>query len=514
MNKELIIHAHPNGADIALLEEKKLVEIIHEHPDSNFNVGDIFLGKINKVLPGLNAAFIGIGHDKDAFIHYTDLSPNIRSLMKFTGQAVAGHSDGTLNSVSILPEIEKTGNIKEVLENKNFVLVQISKEAISTKGPRLTCEITLAGRYLVLSPFTNSIGVSKKIDSADERKRLKNLVEQFKPKNFGVIVRTVASGVSAKELQEDLLLLQENWAGLCKNLRGAQAPKKVLSEVNKTSGFLRDMLNSSFNKVITDSPVIAKELEIYLQQIAPDKTNILEKYSGKLPLFDHYGITKQIKSSFGRQVNMASGAYIIIEKTEACHVVDVNSGNRVGSDATQENNALKVNLEAAEEIARQLRLRDLGGIIVVDFVDLKDAENRKILHDTMKEFMDLDRSTHTVLPLSKFNLMEITRERVRPEVAINTTEACPTCGGSGVITSSLLIIDEIKEELNHLIEMHKKIKLYVHPFIAAYIAKGFPSLRMRWMWQYKKWIDIHPNENFTFADYKFFDENDEEIIIE
>lgn len=513
MNKELIIHTHPNGVDIALLQDKMLVEIIHEHTDSNFNVGDIFLGKIKKILPGLNAAFIDIGYEKDAFIHYSDLSPQIRSLMKFTGQAIAGHSDGTLNNAAILPEIEKTGNIKDVLESKNFILVQIDKEAISTKGPRLTCEITLPGRYVVLSPFTNSIGVSRKIDSADERKRLKTQIEQFKPKNFGVIVRTVAAGVSAKAIQEDLLQLQERWAEICKNLRGAQPVKKVLSEVDKTSGFLRDMLNSSFNSVVTDSPALAKELEEYLIQIAPHKKDILQKYSGKTPLFDHYGITKQIKSSFGRQVNLASGGYLIIEKTEACHVIDVNSGNRISNEANQETNALKVNMEAAEEVARQLRLRDMGGIIVIDFVDMKEAENRKTLLEKMKENMEGDRAIHTILPLSKFNLMEITRERVRPEVEINTMEECPTCGGSGVITSSLLLIDQIKEELSYLIKIHQRIKIYVHPFIAAYIKKGMPSLRMRWIWEYKKWIEVHSNENFTFADYKFFDENDEEIII-
>jgi len=501
--------------DVALLEDKKLVELHQERHTNHFLVGDIYLARIKKVMPGLNAAFIDIGYEKDAFLHYTDLSPDFKTLLKFTGHAVAGHSDGTLNNIEILPEIEKGGNIKDVLANKTQILVQVLKEPISTKGPRLTCEITLAGRFLVLSPFTDSVGVSRKIDSADERKRLKVLVESLKPKNFGVIVRTVAEGQDSKALHEDLLQLQNRWAEMCASLRGAHPIKKVLSEVDKTSGLLRDMLNPDFERVATNSTQLAKELENYIEKIAPEKKGIVSRYNGNAPLFDHYGITKQIKSLFGRKVSVGStGAYLIIEKTEACHVVDVNSGYRISNESGQENNALNINLEAAEEVARQLRLRDLGGIIVIDFIDLKSAENKRLVHERMRELMSTDKATHTILALSKFNLMEITRERVRPEIEINTAEECPTCGGTGTIKSSLLLIDDIENDLLHVLSTQKSVKLYVHPIIEAYLKKGFPSKRLKWSWKLKKYIRIYPNENLTFNDYKFFDLNDEEIILE
>ncbi len=516
MNKELILNSTPEGIDIALLEDKHLTELHQERGTNKFTVGDIFLGRIKKVMPGLNAAFIEVGHEKDAFLHYTDLSPNIRSVMKFTGQCVAGNlsPEQMLNNFEIQKQIVKTGNVKEVLQSKSHLLVQILKEPISTKGPRLTCEISLAGRFLVLVPFDDSVGVSKKIDSAEERKRLKVLVESLKPRNFGVIVRTVAAGKNAAELHQDLLSLQEKWQLMMRNLKGATPVAKVLSEMNKTTGILRDLLSPQFNKIVTNDVKLAKEVEDYIGRIAPEKKDIVQRYTGSVPIFDQFGITKQIKASFGKTVNMPNGSYIIIEKTEALHVIDVNSGHRNTMDGNQETNALKVNLEAAEEIGRQLRLRDLGGIIVIDFIDMKNQENKRALQQKMKEVMDSDRATHTILPLSKFNIMQITRERVRPEINIVTAESCPTCGGSGQITASLLLVDEIENDLAHLLNTHTKLKLYCHPIIGAYLRKGFPSLRTKWFFKYKKWLSINPNENLGITDYKFFDDNDEEIKID
>lgn len=514
MIKELIIHSTTDGVDIALLENKQLVELHQERLKNNqFVVGDVYLGKVKKVMPGLNAAFVHVGHEKDAFLHYTDLSPDIRSLMKFTGQAIAGSTppEQMLNNFSIQQQIVKTGNVKEVLKSNTSLLVQILKEPISTKGPRLTCEVSIAGRFLVLTPFSNTVGVSKKIDSAEERKRLKVLVESLKPKNFGVIVRTVAAGKGAQELHQDLLMLQEKWQTMMKNLRHAEPVKKVLSEVDKTQSILRDLLSPQFNKIVTDDPAIARDIEEYLKRVAPDKKDIVQKYTGKAPIFDNFGITRQVKASFGKTVTIPNGSYLILEKTEALHVIDVNSGHRSSMDGDQESNALKVNMEAAEEIGRQLRLRDLGGIIVIDFIDMKNPDNKKVLFEKMKEVMEHDRATHTILPLSKFNIMQITRERVRPEINIITTEACPTCGGTGQVGSSLLIIDQIEEDLNTLVNSHSSLKLYCHPIYAAYLKKGFPSKRMNWLFKYKKWISIQPSENLAMTDYKFFDSNDEEI---
>jgi ribonuclease G len=516
LSKELIINSSSTGIDIALLEDKHLTELHQERFNNRFSVGDIYLGRIKKVMPGLNAAFIDVGHEKDAFLHYTDLSPDIRSVMKFTGQCVAGSlaPADMLNKFEIQQQIVKTGNIRDVLQNKNHLLVQILKEPISTKGPRLTCEISLAGRFLVLTPFNDSVGVSKKIDSADERKRLKVLVESLKPRNFGVIVRTVAAGKNASVLHEDLLNLQEKWQEMMRNLKGAVPVAKVLSEMNKTTGILRDLLSPEFNKIVTNDVKLAKEVEDYITRVAPEKKDIVNRYNGKVPIFDQFQITRQIKASFGKTVNIPNGSYLIIEKTEALHVIDVNSGHRATMDGSQEGNALKVNMEAAEEIGRQLRLRDLGGIIVIDFIDMKNPENKRILQQKMKEVMDTDRATHTILPLSKFNLMQITRERVRPEINISTTESCPTCGGTGEINASLLLIDEIEEDLKHLLNSHKRLKLYCHPIIGSYLRKGFPSLRMKWYFDYRKWIRIFENEDFGITDYKFFDEHDEEIKLE
>lgn len=516
LNKELIINSTEAGIDIALLEDKRLTELHQERSTNQFAVGDIYLGKIKKVMPGLNAAFIDVGHEKDAFLHYTDLSPDIRSLMKFTGQTVAGNlaAENMLNSFELQQQIVKTGNIKDVLQNKNQLLVQILKEPISTKGPRLTCEISLAGRFLVLTPFNDAVGVSKKIDSAEERKRLKVLVESLKPKNFGVIVRTVAAGKNAAVLHEDLLMLQAKWQEMMRNLKGATPVVKVLSELSKTTGILRDLLSPQFNRVVTNDIKLAREIEDYIIKIAPEKKEIVQRYTGKVPLFDHYGITRQIKSAFGKTVNMPNGSYLIVEKTEALHVIDVNSGHRSTMEGSQETNAMKVNMEAAEEIGRQLRLRDLGGIIVIDFIDMKIQENKRAVQAKMQQVMENDRATHTILPLSKFNLMQITRERVRPEINISTTETCPTCGGTGEINASLLLIDEIEQDLTHLLNTHSSLRLYCHPIIGAYLKKGFPSLRMRWFMKYKKWIRIYQNEDFGITDYKFFDENDEEIKID
>ncbi|HRN46968.1 MAG TPA: Rne/Rng family ribonuclease [Niabella sp.] len=419
MNKEVIINASPVGVEIALLEDKKLVELHSEKNDARFAVGDIYLGKVKKLIPGLNAAFIDVGHEKDAFLHYTDLSPYAKSLLKFTNLAINATGPLDFSKFEVEPEIIKTGKINEVLGGKPNVLVQILKEPIAAKGPRLSCEISIPGRYVVITPFNNIVAVSKKIHSSEERKRLQKIVEAVKPKNFGVIVRTAAESKNTAELHEDLTNLVNTWNLLQENLKGATAPAKILSEQNKTNSILRDLLNDDFNKIVVNDKSIYGETKSYLQRIAPEKADIVNHYQSPGNVFDSFGITKQVKGSFGKTVNLNSGAYLIIEHTEALHVIDVNSGYKsVGNN--QEQNAMETNLEAAQEIARQLRLRDIGGIIVVDFIDMKQSDNKKQLLDKMEEFMKTDRAKHSVLPISKFGLMQITRQRMRPEVHINT----------------------------------------------------------------------------------------------
>jgi len=461
----------------------------------------------------MNAAFVDVGFEKDGFLHYTDLSPYVRSILKFTAQSVADKSEGIpdFGKFQTEAEIIKTGKISEVLNGKPNVLVQILKEPIAAKGPRLSCEISLPGRFVVLTPFNDIVAVSRKIHSSDERKRLQKIVEAIKAKNFGVIVRTAAEGKNTAELHEDLNNLVTMWQQIQQNLRNAVPPIKILGEADKTTSILRDLLNADFNRIIVNDKTIYNDARAYIQKVSPDKTEIISFYQNGISIFDSFGITKQVKAAFGKTVNLASGAYLIIEHTEALHVIDVNSGYKSVS-TNQEENALQTNLEAAEEISRQLRLRDLGGIIVVDFIDMKLPENKRRLADAVEEFMRLDRAKHAILPISKFGIMQITRQRMKPEVNINTQEVCPSCDGTGKVSSSLILEDEIEKNLNYLVmQKHKKLTVSVHPIMDAYLRKGFPSKRMKWSWKYKQTIKIKSNTNYHLTEYHFFDGHDEEI---
>jgi len=513
VNKELIINATPTGVEIALLEDKKLVELHHEQANANFTVGDLYLGKVKKLVPGMNAAFVDVGADKDGFLHYTDLSPYIRSILKFTQMGMVDKSDEGLDfsKFTVEPEIVKTGKVNEVLNGKPHVLVQILKEPIASKGPRLSCELSLPGRFIVITPFNDIVAVSKKIHSSDERKRLQKIVESIKPKNFGVIVRTAAEGKNTAELHEDLQQLVATWKQIQQNLKGAEAPAKILSEQNKTTSMLRDLLNADFNRIVVNDKNIYNDTHSYLQKIAPEKQNIVSFHNNGYPIFEQYGVSKQVKASFGKTVNLPSGAYLIIEHTEALHVIDVNSGYKSVSN-NQEDNALETNLEAAAEIARQLRLRDIGGIIVIDFIDMKLPDNKKKLQEAMEGFMRADRAKHAVLPISKFGLMQVTRQRMKPEVSINTMEVCPSCNGTGKVTSTHLLVDDIEKRLHYLLTHgHKQLTIAVHPIVHSHLTKGLWSLRRQWWWRYKTNIKIVANTDYYITEFQFFDANEEQI---
>lgn len=516
MNKELIINSEGEGVEIALLEDKKLVELHYEHTHDQFAVGDLYLGKVKKLMPGLNAAFIDVGYEKDAFLHYTDLSPYFRSLLKFTQQSIKGTTDwGTdFGKFQNETEILKTGKITDIVNGKPEVLVQILKEPISSKGPRLSCEISIPGRFVVMTPFNNVVAISRKIHSADERKRLQKIIESIKPKNFGVIVRTAAEGKNTAELHTDLLELAAMWQTIQANLQNAKAPQIILGEQDKTTSILRDMLSESFQKIVINDKKMVGETKEYIARIAPEKEEIVSYHNGGQPIFDQYGITKQVKSSFGKTVNLNSGAYLIIEHTEALHVIDVNSGTR-SADVGQEHNAYTTNIEAAQEIVRQMRLRDLGGIIIIDFIDMKLPENRRKLYEEMERMMVNDRARHTILPISKFGLMQITRQRLRPEINISTSEVCPECKGTGKIGPSLILGDEIEKDFKYLIDQgHRSLSIHVHPIVAAYLTKGlfFNSIIAQWKKKYGVKLKVVENTGATLTQYQFFDTKTEEFI--
>lgn len=515
MSNELIINSTPKGDRIALLHDKRIVEYHIEQSEPEFSVGDIYIGTIKKLVSGLNAAFIDIGYEKDAFLHYHDLGPNLGTLQKFTRDVLSKKKNVRIENYKLEEEIDKLGKIDKVLQRGQLALVQVVKEPISTKGPRLSCDISIAGRFLVLVPFSNGVNISKKITSKAERNRLQKLMTSIKPKNYGVIVRTVAEGKAVEEMERDLKESIAKWEEGIKKLVDAKPADRIIGEMSRATSMLRDLLNNDFDNVIVDSQELYNEAKDYVHNVAPEKEKIVKLHTGKTKLFEQVGIEKQLKMLFGRSVSLPAGGYLIVEHTEALHVIDVNSGNKSNTEDDQEATALSVNREAAKEIARQLRLRDMGGIIVIDFIDMKKADNRKMIQDIMRDEMRGDRSKYTILPLTKFGLMQITRQRVRPEMNVATHENCPSCGGTGTITASIAVSDIIAQHVEHLVtkQNEKKLTLIVHPFLFAYFTKGLLSVRMNWFMKYKTWVSVMEDSSFGITEFKFLNQNGDEIEI-
>jgi ribonuclease G len=513
VNYELFIRSSSQSVDFALLKDGKLIELHKEEDDNKFSVGDVFIAKTRKIVPGLNASFVNVGYEKDAFLHYHDLGPKITSLLKFVKSVSTGKlKDYSLKNFPFEKDIDKNGGINHVLKSNQSTLVQIVKEPISTKGPRISSELSIAGRYIVLVPFSDRVSISQKIESKEEKDRLKRLLMSIKPKGFGVIIRTVAQGKKVAELDRDLQNLMDRWNAMCKKLRGAHLPSKVLSELDRGASIIRDVFNDSFSSIYIDDETLYLQIKDYVQSIAPDKENIVKFYDSKTPLFEKYGIERQIKTAFGRTVSGSKGTYLVIEHTEALHVIDVNSGNRSNKSNNQEETALEVNLIAASEVARQLRLRDMGGIIVIDFIDMAVAANRKKLFDHMRSEMNDDRAKHKILPPSKFGLIQITRQRVRPEMNIKTREENPNIGDTSEIEAPIVLVNKMNDELKTLINKdYKSITLNTHPFIAAFLTKGFPSVRTKWFMEHKKWVTIQPRDAYTYLEYHFVNKDDTKI---
>ncbi len=515
VNKDLIIDVGDSEVSLALLEDKQLIELNKEKRNVKFSVGDIYLGKVKKIMPGLNAAFINVGYERDAFLHYLDLGAQFKTQNKYYLTAI--QKQGRIVPVHKFkpePDIDKDGKITDVLTTGQTVIVQITKEPISTKGPRLASEISIAGRNLVLIPYSDKVSVSSKIESIEEKNRLKALLQSIKPRNYGIIVRTVAEGKKVAVLDAELRELVRKWESAFFTIKKEiKQPKLFLGEMNRTSTILRDMLNVTFNSIHINDENLADDIRKYIMEIAPEKAKIVKGYNGTLPIFDYFGINKQIKALFGKTVSFKHGAYLIIEHTEALHVIDVNSGNRSRTGNDQESNALEVNMEAATEIARQLRLRDMGGIIVIDFIDMQSNENKQLLYDKIKEVMANDRTKHNILPLSKFGLMQITRQRVRPEMNIVTDEKCPSCQGTGETKPTILFTDELERGLAFIVDKIKtrKIVLNIHPFVASYLTKGLFPIFRKWNFKYKISLKVQAVTSYHMLEYHFYDRDGNEI---
>lgn len=519
MEKNLIIDVSPAEITIALLEDNRLVELNKEQnsASSSAQIGDVYIGRVKKVMPALNAAFIDIGDNKDAFIHYLDLGFNFKAFDYFVKQINPNRDiKNFYSNVRLGPILEKEGRIEDVLQPGAPIMVQIVKEPISTKGSRLTAEISIAGRNIVLLPFADKISISQKISSREEKRRLEKLIHSILPKNFGAIVRTAAEGKKAAVLDAELQSLLDKWESGCKKLVGSRPPQLLFCENSKTTTILRDLLNDTFSSINVNDEDVFKEIKDYILTIAPEKEKIVKFYKGHTSIMDAFDVTRQIKGTFGKVVPIKKGAYLVIEHTEALNVVDVNSGTRVTKGVDQEENIYEVNLHAADEIARQMRLRDLGGIVIIDFIDMESGEHRAGLFKHMQEVMKSDRAKHNILPLTKFGLMQITRQRVRPATEIIVNEKCPMCGGSGEIAPSILVDQTIERQLSYYVKERniRSFILTVNPLLEAYLTKRkslFHSIIKDWNRKYSCNIKVESNSDFTLLESKWSNEKGEPL---
>lgn len=514
MNRELIINVTQTEITIALVEDKQLVELGKESCKSGFAVGDIYLGKVRKIMPGLNAAFVNIGHEKDAFIHYLDLGAQFQSLHKLVGALSTRKRSAKFESIKLEASIGKEGKINNMISSGQPIMVQIAKEAISTKGPRLTSDISLAGRDVVLIPFSNKVHISQKIRSNEERKRLKRIADTVLPNNYGVIIRTAAQGQKDSDIEQDILTLIHKWEQTLESVKTKVPPVQLLSEMSRANAIIRDSLNGSYSAIYVDDQKIYDEIREYIKVIAPDKLKIVKLYKSETPIFDNFDISRQIKSLFAKYVSLKRGAYLIIEHTEALHVVDVNSGNRAKVEDDQEATAMDVNLAAAAEIARQLRLRDMGGIVIIDFIDLHKADNRQKLYDAMNKLMAGDKAKHTILPLTKFGLMQITRQRVRPEAISEAQEVCPACGGTGKVSPTILLDRQLENQIAYYAAEKgiKRLKIIASPFVQSYLCKGLISMRCRWQWRYRCRLKVRVDQSLGIVETKILDRKNRVLV--
>ena len=514
-DKDLIVDVSSTEVHIALMENHRLIEYNTESSTGNkFTVGDVHLGKVKKLLPNLNAAFVDIGDKKEAFIHYLDLGLFFPAFDQFVREALPKTDLKDLYSkIDTGTPLPKEGKIEDYLKPGQMVVVQIVKEPISTKGSRLTAEISLAGRNIVLLPFADKVSISQKIGSKEEKRRLETLVKSNLPKNYGAIIRTAAEGKTASTLIAETQSLIEKWESSWNKIAKNKGVQLLFTEYSKTTTVLRDLLNDSFSNIWINDEKVCDEARKYISLISPEQEKIVHLYEGRQPIYDHFEVTRQIKGSFGKVVPMRQGAYLVIETTEALNVIDVNSGTRTKTH-DQEENSFEVNKIAAEEIARQLRLRDMGGIIIVDFIDMESVDHRNALHKLMQDLMEEDRAKHNVLPLTKFGLMQITRQRIRPVTEINTEEQCPLCHGTGKIHSSVVIDEEIERKLAfYVIEKGvRSVTIKTSPILGAYLKRGFfNSFVTKWKKRYKVRLEVVEVTDFSVLQHEMYNEKGEKL---
>ncbi len=553
-NKQLLMNKTGDEIQVALVEEGRLAELIIERPESRRSIGDIYLGRVHKVVEGLKAAFVDIGQKSDGFLHFSDVgttNEDYRALIEDDDDDENGGADDGDDSTQTVrtgDEPATGANVKQAarsgskkpsadeeeraekrqsytqmiagkLKPNDSILVQVIKEPISSKGSRLTSDITIAGRFMVLLPFGGGqVAVSRRVIARKERSRLKKLVRSMLPEGFGAIIRTVAEDQEETLLKQDLEKLLAKWTQIEEKLQDAVPPQLIFKEDSIISSVLRDSLTSDVTEIVANSPVIYKETLNYIQWAAPEMVKNVTLYQGKLPLFEGYGIAKDVESIFSRKVWLKSGGYIIIEHTEAMVVVDVNSG-RYAAKREQEENSLKTNLEAAREVVRQLRLRDIGGIIVVDFIDMLDQKNAKKVYDSMKTELRNDRAKSNILPMSDFGIMQITRERIRPSLMQRMGDQCPACGGTGVVQARFTTINQIERWLRKYALQHpmkfQQLDLYVSPTVVEPLQNSDMKTELKWFLQHMLFVQVKPDESLRSDDFRFYSrKNNKDITAE
>lgn len=471
--REILINAAPRETRVAILEDDELVELLVDRPEARRMVGDIYLGRVEAVLPGIQAAFVDIGTEKSAFLHASDLVVPEDDDDEDADDEDEDDGDGQ-------PSRSRGGKgppIQDVLKRGQELLVQVSKEPISTKGPRVTAQVSLAGRFLVYMPFGSRVGVSRKIGERAERQRLRELVRGVKGDDTGgVIVRTVGEDVTQETFARELGTLRSQWRRIKRKTHFMRAPAMIHRETSLTRGIIRDLFSTKVDALTVDSRVVHQEIVEYLKGIAPELLERVRLYEADVPLFDSAGLETEIRDIFKRRCDLPSGGYLIIEPTEALVSIDVNSGRYTGKK-DPEKTVLRTNLEAAREVARQLRLRDVGGIIVCDFIDMESKANRDRVLQELRSYLVRDRARTKAFAVSDLGLIEMTRQRVRQSHLQSMTMPCPTCHGTGRIFTPETIVRRVERSVRRMAVEGRREALMVklHPDVAMYLLEQEPE---------------------------------------